>query len=105
MAWHIVAILLSYIIVISGFDWWWFLHTRSFVLNAVSFPAILAGGLGAIILPFVLFWIGKVRQSAKMTLTAWAVGQAALLGWFISSIYKAFTGRIEPNLANTTVDI
>ena len=104
-AWHIIAIVLTYIIVNSGFDWWWFSHTRNFILNAVSFPAIALGGLGAIILPFALLWIGKKRESARITLTAWAVGQAALLGWLVSSIYKAFTGRIPPDFANITIDI
>ena len=104
-AWHIIAIALTYILVISGFDWWYFLHTRNFILNVASFPAIALGGLGAIILPFVLLWIGKKRESAKTTLTAWAVGQAALLGWIISSIYKAFTGRVQPNLQEIGTDI
>lgn len=105
LVWHIVAIALTYIIVTSGLDWWWFLHTRSSVLNAVSFPAILLGGLGAIILPFLLLGIGKFRKSSKITMTGWAVGQAAFLGWLISSIYKAFTGRIQPNPQNTSTNI
>ena len=103
--WHIIAIALTYILVISGFDWWYFLHTRNFIFNVASFPAIALGGLGAIILPFVLLWIGKKRNHAKTIITAWAVGQAALLGWLISSIYKAFTGRIQPNLQEIGTDI
>ncbi|VVB79342.1 PAP2 superfamily protein [uncultured archaeon] len=103
--WHITAIFLTYITVLSGFDWWYFLHTRNFILDVISYPAIILGSLGVIILPFILLWIGKKRNHKKTTLLAWAIGQAALLGWIISSIYKAFTGRIQPNIQEIGTDI
>jgi membrane-associated phospholipid phosphatase len=41
-------------------------------------------------------------------MTAWALGQAALLGYLISCCYKAFTGRLPPpffrHLTNPVVD-
>ena len=31
-----------------------------------------------------------------MKLVGWAIGQAAFIGWFVSAIYKFFTGRVHP---------
>jgi membrane-associated phospholipid phosphatase len=39
-----------------------------------------------------------MRQSFTLTNTAWAVGQAGLLGLAISSLYKFFTGRVPPEV-------
>ena len=48
LIWHIVAIALTYLLVVSGFDWQYFLSTRNHILNAIFFPAIVIGGLGVI---------------------------------------------------------
>lgn len=46
-----------------------------------------------IMLPLFLLLIGIVLENAKTIRAAWAVGQAAFIGWFISSCYKVLTGR------------
>ncbi len=47
---------------------------------------------------------GVLRNDNHLRVFGWALGQAALLGWFVSSLYKAFTGRIQPDLLNTLTD-
>ena len=96
LAWHALAIFLTILIVESDFDWTWYLWTREETLWWLARPAIILGGLLPILgIPSILLagWVAKNR--AYRTL-GWALGQAALLGYVISSSYKAFTGRIPP---------
>ncbi len=39
---------------------------------------------------------GLLWKNRRLINTAWALGQAALLGWLTSCFYKALTGRIPP---------
>lgn len=103
--WHFLAIVLTYIIVTSGFDWTYFSSTRGDILRILLFPAIVIGGILPLLLPITLLVVGHGLKKSKMIMTAWALGQAAFIGLLISSTYKAFTGRIQPNLANITTDI
>jgi membrane-associated phospholipid phosphatase len=93
---HVIAILLTGLLVLSGFDWHYFLATRSHTLRSWMFPAVVIGGLLPLALPLFLLVLGFIAGNARATLTGWAVGQAALLGSLISSAYKAFTGRAHP---------
>lgn len=94
----ILAALLTFVIVMSGFDWWYFLAVRNGILNYIFFPAIVLGGLVPILLPVILLVLGKRKY-------AYALGLSAFLGWFSSSFIKAFTGRLQPNLTNLNYDI
>ena len=96
LIWHVVAILLTLILVLSGFDWRWFLATRNPALRSWMWPAVGIGGLLPLALPLIFFVIGILARNAKFILVGWAVGQAALLGSLVSSAYKAFTGRAHP---------
>jgi membrane-associated phospholipid phosphatase len=96
IVWHIVAILLTYALVVSGFDWFYFRSTRSHILWQMMFPGVVIGQLIPLLLPLTLLLINGISRNAVANRTAWAVGQAVFLGWFISSCYKAFTGRIHP---------
>ena len=49
-----------------------------------------------IVVPLILLATGVLRKDFKIKMTAFALGQAAILGLAISSFYKAFTGRIPP---------
>jgi PAP2 superfamily len=101
IAWQVLAVVLTYFIVTSGFDWYWFTHTRSPLLQDWLFPAAIIGGLLPILLPITFFWVGKVRKSARATMLGYATMQAALAGLLISSFYKIFTGRIPPPFDST----
>jgi membrane-associated phospholipid phosphatase len=96
IVWHVIAILLTFILVTSGFDWGYFLATRNPALRSWMWPAVGIGGLLPLALPLILFVVGFIIQSARTILAGWAVGQAALLGSLVSSAYKAVTGRVHP---------
>jgi membrane-associated phospholipid phosphatase len=91
--WHVAAIILTFIFVTSGFDWAYFCYTRKPGLLACMWPAAVIGQLIPLTVPLYLLLIGGIAQNARAMRTGWATGQAALLGWFLASVYKAFTGR------------
>jgi len=95
--WHIIAILLTFILVTSGFDWRYFLSTRAPTLRACMFPAVVIGGLLPFVLPLILIACGHVTGSAGTRQVGWAVGQAELIGAFVAAAYKALTGRAHPS--------
>ncbi len=109
--WHLVAFILTYVIVIQGFDWSWFLAVRGEIVNKILFPAVIIGAFVPILLPLGFLAIGKIRKSRspyegkKIMNVGWALGQAAIVGYLISSFYKMFTGRIQPDLSNLINDI
>ena len=57
------------------------------------FPAVIVGQAVPMMLPLIILLIGVALEHATTVRVAWAIGQAALIGWFISSCYKAITGR------------
>ena len=94
--WHLVAIVLTFISVQSGFDWLYFRSTRGAELWDWMFPAAPIGGLVPLIVPLTLIVSGFVASGRRTARTGWAIGQAALIGSLISSAYKAVTGREHP---------
>jgi membrane-associated phospholipid phosphatase len=94
--WHLVAIVLTAILVLSGFDWQYYLATRHPELRFWMWPAVGIGGLLPIALPLILFAFGIIAKNGRAILAGWAVGQAELLGAFVAAAYKAFTGRVHP---------
>ena len=93
---HLVAIAFTAILVLSGFDWQYFLATRNHTLRSWMFPAVVIGGLLPLVLPLFLLIVGFIIENARMRLTGWVVGQAELIGAFVAAAYKAFTGRAHP---------
>jgi membrane-associated phospholipid phosphatase len=94
--WQFLAAVLTYFIVISGFDWKYFIFTQTPLLRTFLFPAVRFGMILPVLVPLILLAIGILRKAIKIKNTAFALGQAAILGLVISSFYKAFTGRIPP---------
>lgn len=102
---QLLAVFLTYLILNSGLDWYWFTHTRNEPLQQFLFPAAVVGGLLPIVLPLTLYLIAKIRKSRFVMHVTYAVTEAALLALTISSFYKVFTGRIPPPFrAMTLVD-
>ncbi len=68
LIWHILAIVLTFILVMSGLDWRYFLATREPTLRSWMFPAVHIGGLLPIVLPLE-FWpwapLPGARRSAR----------------------------------------
>jgi membrane-associated phospholipid phosphatase len=95
--WHIIAILLTLVLVTSGFDWQYFLSTRAPNLRSLMFPAVHIGGLLPILLPLTLIALGNLTGNARTRLIGWAVGQAEVIGGLVAAGYKAITGRAHPS--------
>ncbi len=96
--WHLVFIGLTYFLVSSGFDWWYFEHTRIPLLIQIAIFAAPVGFIVPIILPLGLFAIGDSRKDLKMRSAGIAVAQAAITAIILTAAYKAFTGRFQPEL-------
>ncbi|HTY88294.1 MAG TPA: phosphatase PAP2 family protein [Candidatus Acidoferrum sp.] len=97
---HLVAIALTVILVLSGFDWNWFVATHSPALRAWMWPAVGIGGLVPLVLPLYLLISGVIVKNARRKWTGWAIGQAELIGALIAATGKAFTGRAHPTMAH-----
>ena len=96
IVWHVMAIVLTFILVTSGFDWRYFLATRNPTLRSWMFPAVHIGGELPFVLPLILLALGILAGNARAILSGWAVAQAALLGLLVAAAYKAITGRAHP---------
>lgn len=101
---HAAAILLTYILVVSGFDWFYFTHAQIPLLQSLLFPAVIIGFFLPMTLPFILLGIGKVKAHIKIQYVAFALGQAGFIGLVISSFYKSLTGRLPPRVAQAAID-
>jgi len=97
LLWHLIAITLTVILVLSGLDWRYFLATRSETLREWMFPAVHIGGLLPIFLPLALFIFGGLLQGRRGRVPGWAVSQAETIGALIAAFYKALTGRAHPS--------
>ena len=102
---HGIAIGLTVVLVLSGFDWWYFTADKLPVIQIMLFPAVIIGALFPLLVPIVLYLAGKFGKKKRVVSTAFALTQAVILGSLISSVYKAFTGRVQPDFSNMTTDI
>ncbi len=92
--WQLVFIALTFVLVVTGFDWWYYQATQGHLLQMILFPAVIVGFLFPVIVPLALFLYGALAKSKITINTAFAITQAGLLGLGISSLYKVFTGRV-----------
>lgn len=95
--WHSIAIVLTFVLVMSGLDWRYFLATRDVTLRLWMFPAVHIGGLLPIVLPLGVLALGAVARSIRIRLVGWAVAQSEPIGAVIAAGYKALTGRAHPS--------
>lgn len=98
LLWHLLAAVLTYVLVVSGFDWKYYIAFNGSTLQTFLFSAVVLGGLLPIFLPLTFYLIGKLQNNARFQNTTYAILQAGFLGWLISSFYKVFTGRLQPPL-------
>ena len=93
---HLLAIAITYLLVTSGFDWWYYESTRNPALNGL---ALAAGGAGFVIpvaVPLGMYVIGRLRASAPLICAGAAAAQAVIVASVVSAAYKALTGRTQP---------
>lgn len=102
LLWHVLAIALTFVIVVSGFDLFYFAHTRSPIIFMLAIPTALIGFIVPIFTPLTLFIVGLGRKKDKILNFAYALAQSALIALIVSSAYKAVTGRAHPELFNAT---
>ncbi len=96
LLWHLIAIILTILIVRSGLDWAYFCNFQGDIFSKLARPAILLGSLLPILGTVAILFIGTVSQRPRTVTTGWALGQAGLLGYLVSIAYKACTGRTPP---------
>lgn len=94
--WHLLAIVLTVILVTSGFDGWYFKTLNTPEIRQWMMPAAGIGFLVPVFLPLFLLLCGYLLQNARYRTAGYAIAQAVVIGLLISSTYKAFTGREHP---------
>jgi len=96
LLWHASAIILTIVIVMSGGDWAYYRATRAEAFFLFARPALRLGMVTPVLVGLIILIAGEATRSRRLITTAWALGQAALLGYLITCCYKAFTGRLPP---------
>jgi len=96
---HIIAASGSYGIVKSNTDWEIFKFMNEHeAIGYAGFSGVIVGGLTPLVLPLGLYYYGKANSNNELQNTALALGQAAIISYFISSGYKAITARRGPDV-------
>ncbi len=98
LLWHFIAIVLTFILVKTNFDWYYFLITRSNHLIYTFFPAVILGGILPILIPTFIIVYGHIKKRKEILNLGWLLAQAVAIGVIISSFYKFFTGRVHPEM-------
>jgi membrane-associated phospholipid phosphatase len=96
LLWHASAIVLTIVIVASGGDWAYYRSTRAELFSELARPALRLGMFIPVLGSLAVLLAGEVARKRRVITTAWALGQAALLAYMITSCYKAVTGRRPP---------
>jgi membrane-associated phospholipid phosphatase len=96
LLWHASAIVLTIGLVTSGGDWAYYRWTQAGAFSALARPALRLGMLMPVLGPLALLVAGAAAKNRRCITTAWALGQAALLAFLITSCCKAITGRRPP---------
>ena len=93
---HIIAIVSTILLVSTGLDWAYFVY----VLNAVPTSFLYIADATGFILPGLLIMVSigilVVSRKKLERLYAEAMIYAIILGFTLSTVIKAFTGRISP---------
>lgn len=106
LLWHFVAIALTYMLVSSNFDWNYYKFFLGTPIYYFAFSAAAIGGLVPLFAPLGVFVFGYARKSVELMQVSFALIQSVLIGSIISSLYKAFTGRFHPSVAEiSNIDI
>lgn len=93
---HLLAILITIPLVVFQIDWTYFVFFRKYeIFQIILFLAVPMGSMIPLFLPPIIYLLGKIEQKSYSEY-AFSLTQAAVLGLFWSSLYKAFTGRMGP---------
>src|SRR3989338_2645391 len=99
---HIAAVVLTYVLVVSGFDWYFFEVTRS----PYFYPLTMAAGIGGffvpVLVPIGMYLLGEIRKNTSLIAHGALCAQAIVIAWVVTSFYKALTGGIDPEFLPQT---
>lgn len=96
MPWHILAMVLTYNLVRSGFDGAYFAAGRTSAIYWLLAPAGALGSVVTVALPLLYLLVGALKRSAATVYKGWALGQAVIIALALSFAYKIVTGRPGP---------
>jgi membrane-associated phospholipid phosphatase len=99
LPWHILAMLFTWGLVVTGFDWVYYTAARGANVRPFFSPALVLGSLFPMVAPIFLYVYGRIKRNIRVVNIAAALGQSALVGLLLSFFYKAFTGRMQPRFA------
>lgn len=106
LIWHALAISLAALLVLSDTDWRFFVVTRPYLYHWLVYGAGLGGFVVTLCVPLSIYLVGEFKKNGYLMQLGAAVGQAAVLGYLVSILYKVFTGRTQPDfLFNGGIDI
>jgi membrane-associated phospholipid phosphatase len=94
LLWQFFFVILTYILVATGFDWFYYQSTQGLTVQSILFPAAIFGFLIPVLAPIAMFAAAALTRNKRLTNAAYAISQAGLLGLGVSSLYKVFTGRV-----------
>ncbi len=92
--WHILAVVSTYFLAVSGFDWFYYGLMAPYF--AILIPSALIGLFVPVILPIWLFVRARIKKDAEALKAALLLGEAELAALFLTYFYKALTGRAHP---------
>jgi membrane-associated phospholipid phosphatase len=94
--WHIAAAAATLVLVMSGFDWWFFSVTRGSVADTLGMTAGVFGFFIPVAIPTLFYIAGGVTGNGEKINIALGLIKAAVVAMLVIAVYKAFTGRVEP---------
>ena len=100
LIWHVSAIALTFVLVTTGFDWWFYEQTRSTLFNPLIWTAGIGGFFVPVVVPIGMYVAGEL-WSDQLRKKSLAVLQSILIALAIVCVYKICTGRIQPEFMNT----
>jgi TRAP-type C4-dicarboxylate transport system permease small subunit len=69
LLWHALAIVLTMLIVMSGFDWSYYLSTRGDSIRALAWPAIMLGSAAPVFGTLLLMIVGEAGRNSRIITT------------------------------------
>lgn len=101
MPFHMAAILITTALVLAGVDWTFYEATRSTLWHPIVWIAGIGGFFVPVLVPLGLYLFGEFRRDPALMHIAGRVAQAVILASLLAILYKALTGRIEPEFIYT----
>lgn len=102
LAYHLAAVVLTWLIITTGFDWYYFEAIRNssyyLVFVYLSLAAGMVGFFLPLTLPIITVAVGYIKRDYKLIYTAFAIATAGFVVSIVAGGYKALTGRAHPLL-------